>query len=293
MENSTFAIKIRYIATTSHADGMPEAMYDSIPSIDDELEKLYRAPLSEFVPLRNALASALKKVGDADGAKRAKALVKPNASAWAVNQLFWKEPLSFDALIAAGDRYREAFSQEGVREAAERERLEAVRDATGIARALLERSAQSASSIVLRRVETTLDALASYGSANPEPMNGRLTHDLEPPGFAAFAALQPAPAPAQEPKREEPPETPDDVARAEELVRAREAALEETRGARDFATKRTDALTEQLERLHDQIERAHRNVEEAETAVVETEMLVEEARIELEIARAESEAADK
>lgn len=263
---------------------------------DDELEKLYRAPLSEFVFLRNGLAAALKKAGDADGAKRVKALVKPNASAWAVNQLYWKEPLSFAALIEAGDRYRDAFSkqlQQGAREDAEHERLEAVRDATGIARALLERSAQSASNVVMRRVETTLDGLASYGSANPEPMDGRLTRDLEPPGFAAFAALPPAPAPAppQEPEREKPPETRDDVARAEELLREREAAFDEARGARDAATKRVDALTEQLEQLHNQIERAHIRVEEAETAVAKTEMLVEEAKMELETARAETDAA--
>ena len=103
---------------------------------DDELDKLYRVPLSEFVFLRNALATELKKAGDADGAKRVKALVKPNASAWAVNQLYWKEPLSFDALIAAGDHYREVLSEQGVREDAERKRLDAVQDATGIARAV-------------------------------------------------------------------------------------------------------------------------------------------------------------
>ncbi|TDI43816.1 MAG: hypothetical protein E2P02_10555 [Acidobacteria bacterium] len=61
---------------------------------------------------------------------------KPSASAWAVNQLYWKEPLSFEALIAAGDRYRDAFSEQGVREDAERKRLEAVQDATRIARAV-------------------------------------------------------------------------------------------------------------------------------------------------------------
>ena len=267
---------------------------------DDELDKLYRAPLSEFVFRRNALATELKKAGDADGAKRVKALVKPNASAWAVNQLYWKEPLSFAALIEAGDRYRDTFSkqlQQGAREDAERERLEAVRDATGIARALLERSTQSASTVVMRRVETTLDALASYGSANPNPMDGRLTRDLEPPGFAAFAALAPAPAPApappHEPEHEKPPETRDDVACAKELLREREAAFDETRGARDAATKRADALTKQLEQLHDQIERAHIRVEEAETAVAETETLVEEAKMELEMARAETDAADQ
>ena len=142
----------------------------------------------------------------------------------------------------------------------------------------------------MRRVETTLDALVSYGSANPEPMDGRLTRDLEPPGFAAFAALQPAPAPVQEPKREEPPETRDDVARAEELVRENAASLDEARRAKDTVTKRAVDLTEQLDRLHDQIARAHRNVEDAETAVVEREMLVEEAKMELEMARAQSEA---
>jgi len=283
---------ISYRMRIPHHDRKPERKPERK---NDELDKLYRAPLSEFVFLRNALATELKKAGDADDAKRVKALVKPNASAWAVNRLYWKEPLSFAALIKAGDHYRDTFTEKGAQEDAERERLDAVRDATGIARALLERSAKSASNVVMRRVETTLDALASYGSANPEPMDGRLTRDLEPPGFAALATLQPAPEPAapQEPKHEEPPGNRDDVARAEELLRERKAAFDEARGTRDAATKRADALTEQLERLHDQIERAHRGAEEAETAVVEKEMLVKDAKMELEIARAESEAADQ
>ena len=184
---------ISYRMRIPHHDRKPERKPERK---NDELDKLYRAPLSEFVFLRNALAAELKKAGDADGAKRVKALVKPNASAWAVNRLYWKEPLSFAALIKAGDHYRDTFTEKGAQEDAERERLDAVRDATGIARALLERSAKSASNVVMRRVETTLDALASYGSANPEPMDGRLTRDLEPLGFAALATLQPAPAPA-------------------------------------------------------------------------------------------------
>ena len=73
-----------------------------------DVDALYKLPLTEFTASRNALAGRLKKSGRAEEAERVKALNKPSAPAWAVNQLFWRHRDRFDRLIAAGDRLRQA-----------------------------------------------------------------------------------------------------------------------------------------------------------------------------------------
>jgi hypothetical protein len=62
------------------------------------------------------------------------------------------------------------------------------------------------------RLKTTLDAIGLYGGAEAKHQRGRLQEDLDPPGFAAFAALasgaKAAPSPAKKttaPAASEPP----------------------------------------------------------------------------------------
>jgi len=49
----------------------------------------------------------------------------------------------------------------------------------------------SATRDLMRRVTTTLEALSSYASSSEAPIAGRLTDDLQPPGFEAVAGLLP------------------------------------------------------------------------------------------------------
>ncbi len=160
-----------------------------------ELDQLYQVPLKDFVKERNALAAERKKAGDAEGSKSIKALTKPSASAWAVNQIFWKEREVFDALIVSGDGYRAALTNDGAAaaDAADTERKQKLDNALRSARRILEEDGQNATPVLLGRIATTLDAISSYGSANPEPVAGRLTADIDPPGFGAFAGLVPKP----------------------------------------------------------------------------------------------------
>ena len=55
-----------------------------------EIDALFKLSLAEFTAARNALASRLKKEGRSGEAERVKAMPKPPATAWAVNQLFWR-----------------------------------------------------------------------------------------------------------------------------------------------------------------------------------------------------------
>ena len=67
---------------------MPERTFDA------EIDRLYQLPLDEFTAARNALA---KKAG-ADGAS-IRSLTKPPVAAWAVNQVYWRDRSTYDALI--------------------------------------------------------------------------------------------------------------------------------------------------------------------------------------------------
>lgn len=151
-------------------------------------------PLGEFTSARNALVAQLRKAGRQAEASEAKALAKPSVSAWVVNQLYWRHRGLFDRLIEAGDRLRHAqaahVTGESAREPASARR-EAVTALAKIAEGLLVGGNYSASRDMLRRVMSTLEALSSYGSLPDAPSAGRLTDDVDPPGFETLAGLVP------------------------------------------------------------------------------------------------------
>src|SRR5918999_270653 len=76
--------------------------------IDAEIDALFQLPLTEFTNARNGLAARLKKAGRTEDAERVKSIQKPPASAWTVNQLYWRHPKEIDALLAVGERFRKA-----------------------------------------------------------------------------------------------------------------------------------------------------------------------------------------
>ncbi len=239
-------------------------------SLDEEIDRLYRLPLTQFVQARNDLAASLKKSGDADAAREVRGLSKPSASAWAINQLYWTARPQLDDLIAAADRYRRAqqaaLAGDGSELAdAERERRRAIEEALRRIRYILaesESGGERASEAVMRRVQTTLEALASYGSENPNPFIGRLTEDLNAPGFGAFSSLAPPPG----------------VERAVKQMRKEEEALAEARTALSKATARAELQSAALEqarlsltRAAEEANRAAAEVDEAKARVAELE----------------------
>src|SRR5919204_1830006 len=128
-------------------------------------DELFRLPLSEFTAARNALATKLKKEGDADESERVKTLSKPPVSAWVANQLYWNHRKAFDRLMAAGDDFRKAQAAQLAGKSADlRAPLEARREALGeltkLAADVLREAGHPASPDMMRRIMTTLEALA-------------------------------------------------------------------------------------------------------------------------------------
>jgi len=239
---------------------------------DEELDRLYRLPLEEFVQARNDLAAALKKGGDPDSTKRVRDLPKPSASAWAVNQLYWTARPELDELIVIGDRYRRAqqaaLAGDGSELSdAERDRRRAIDEAIRRVRYILSESSQAANEPLMRRITTTLEALASYGSENPDPMRGRLTEDVESPGFGALSSLAPPPT--------APPTAAERVAKAmlqdEEALTTASDALSRATAQAELSTRALEAARAALTRAEDEAVRAACGVEEARVLVAELE----------------------
>ena len=155
-----------------------------------EIDALFELPLAEFTAARNSLASRLRKAGQTAEAERVKALPKPPATAWAVNQLFWRQRKEIDRLLTIGDKVREAQTgKAGDLRALLEERRRVVSDLTDRAEQILRDAGHAASQSARRRMSTTLESLAAWGRSNVEPQAGHLTSDLEPLGFDDLAAL--------------------------------------------------------------------------------------------------------
>ncbi len=163
-------------------------------SENDDLAALYQAPLGDFIEARNALATRLRKAGAAETAARVKALPKPGAPSWALNQVYWQTRADYDRLIAAGDRLRSLQQQmlggrAGDPRESMQERQTAVRQVVERAARFLADAGQPPTDATRQRIAVTADALATWGSQPQGYVPGRLDRDIDPPGFAALASL--------------------------------------------------------------------------------------------------------
>ncbi len=281
--------------------------------LDVELERLYRGPLDEFTPARNALAKQLGKLGGKQDADRVRALPKPTLSAWAVNLLFAREGEAMDALLAAGKQaragQREAVAGRGA--AALRESLEALRGLIDRLRrrgaGLLAESGRPVSRTLIERIGTDLQALALSPAAASEAARRWLDRDLDPPGFEVLAGLQLAGAPvadlaarrAQREEREEkrPPApkpgpaprphgvpAPKESARDSERQRKerqRQEAVERARREREEERirRRVAVAEEKLERAQNEADSLREEAGQAEKAASDARRRAEAAEL--------------
>ena len=158
--------------------------------LENDLNNLFKLPLNEFIAARKTLAAQLKKSGQPIDAERVKLLAKPSVSAWSVNQLYWNHREPFDELLGSGQRFRKAQTSGKIAEM--RDALDARREALShlskFASALLSDVGQNPSLDTIRRITSTLEALSAYASLDGATL-GRLTKDIDPPGFESFASF--------------------------------------------------------------------------------------------------------
>ncbi len=243
--------------------------------MDDRIDQLYQLPLDQFTTARNALA---KEAGPR--AAEIKGLEKPNAAAWAVNQLFWRERPIYDELIEASQHLRAAYREQLAGQSpdvrgAEGTHKAAVKRATQTARAILEGDGSKASDAVMDAVRETLDILPS---ADPP---GRLTKPLKRTGFEALEgftiAARPRPAPTKleprtgpaKPRPSETEKRADEEARRErEMTRERLRFAESAEREAEAALDRARRAVERAERSRARIERELDEASKAEKSLL-------------------------
>ncbi len=233
------------------------------PNLDVEIDRLYAGLLTEFVGERNELAKRLRTAGDREAATSVKALAKPSLTAWVVNRLHHAHPDAVAELMAAGERIRAAHLSDpaALGDAVEAHRS-ALADLVELARETLEAAGHPAGKAQIRRITGTLEALAAI---NPESLGvtpGRLVRDLEPPGFGAFGAAFPAPAPTKDRSGAR-------RAAAPAARRGRKAATEAKAEAAkaDVERKKSAALRRRISAAEAKRQRAAEKAREAERAL--------------------------
>lgn len=242
--------------------------------LDEQIDELFQLPLADFTSARNALAGRLKKEKRPIDAERVKALAKPPAPAWAVNQLYWENSKAIDQLAAVAKRVRQAQAGK-IKNVDVRALLDDKKRMTSElmdrASAILREAGHATSPDVMRRVSATLESLAVWGDTEGAPVAGRLTADLEAPGFDALAAVMGGakidaakvlPFRASRKPVEDPAAA---RARAREAVQAAEKVLRESRreaAAAEAALAKARARTEAIEKQKEEIEARYAEAKE-------------------------------
>jgi hypothetical protein len=259
-------------------------------NLEDEVDALFKLPLAEFTGARNDLAARLKRAGRADDATVVKALAKPSVSAWVVNQLHWNHREEFDRLLAAGQRVRDAQASHTAAKTADmRESLETRREAlshlSNLASSILDGAGHTPTPDTIHRITINLEALSASLSDGPPP--GRLTRDLDPPGFGSLVSLMagagptanevltrvtPSPKPASAATHtRQKASSPGDDQKAGQLeerhqaaIAAAKASLRDAEGALTEARARAQGLEAARKTADEEAKQAEKELHEAE-----------------------------
>ena len=259
-------------------------------NLQSEIDALFGLPLADFTGARNALAARLKQDRRSDDAARVKALQKPPISAWAVNQLYWGHREAFDRLLATGEHLRKAqVSRLSGKTVDLRESLDARRESLNelsrLAAAVLRKAGHSPTPEMLRRIGTTLEGISAYASLPGGPYPGRLSDDVDPPGFDALSALI-----SDVPPRKQQKNTAGEarIAEAKASLRDAEQSLKRARAIAeetDAARKKAAAVKREAEKVmreaDERLRAAGAEADDAAKALELAERAVDDASDEL------------
>jgi hypothetical protein len=169
-------------------------------ALDHARDRLYAAPLPDFVATRKALVKELEAAGEPDAARAIGAAKKPAATAWAVDAVAHAHAHAMRAFLRAVDAVRDA--QRAALEGKGTARFEEARDALSkettrvlhLAREALERADARWTPEAQRRITRTLQAAPFASGEDRERLaRGWLEADLETADpFEAMAAMAPS-----------------------------------------------------------------------------------------------------
>ena len=246
--------------------------------LEPEIDRLYGLPLDEFVHERDELAKRLRREGEREAADEVKRLRKPSAGAWALNQAVRRRRKETDALLAAGERLREAHEAllSGGDPAALRDAMQEERALAGgladCAEAIASETGKSGPAL-RERVRSTLHAASVDEEAREELAKGRFVREREAVGLGPFGAGAAPAAPRRRPaaSKKAPSKSRGTADRA-----GREAAKRDAAAEREEAAERE--RQEQLAEVEDALDEARAALAEAEDAHAKAATRLQAAR---------------
>jgi hypothetical protein len=242
-----------------------------VSQIDRAIDGLYQLPPGEFTAARTTLAKTL--TGDA--ARQVRALKKPTAVPWAVNQVYWKARSAYDTAMKAGHALRQAqIAMLRGKKADVRAATDAHRRAISAA---VHHAAQLASKAGLNPDADQLARMFEAVSlaAAPPPTPGRFTDLVEPSGFDALAGIAPAKRVHVASPAAIEADVEDAAAPSKEDRAAERRRLEQERREAEDQLK---AATRELERVRARAQEAREALEQAEADLAHAEREVDVAR---------------
>jgi hypothetical protein len=250
-------------------------------ALERELDALYQLPLDRFTAARNELANRLRADGQAEAAQQVKALRKPTAAVWLVNRLAREDELDIQRLLKAGEsmtktqaKVARGQSPEGFLEA-RREEQQALERLARAARKLADREGVSSSAI--DRATQTLRAAALTEEGRKLLKRGRLTEELQPPGFEALTGLTFAPRP-----HAQAADTTDGqrgtLKEARESLQALRTQERELRAAARAAAREAERAEAEAQQRREQADAAQSEADQASGRVEATEAELERLR---------------
>jgi hypothetical protein len=261
----------------STAVSVPTKKQASQPEpLADALDRLYGAPLEQFVALRRELGAALRVAGELPASRLVATATKPTRTAWALNQVARRQPELLHALFDARDAAAAAQKQgdaEQVRTTV-REYRTRLAGAVRAARDVLGEVGVEANAGQSRRIGESLQAASAGGvDARSKLLAGRLAQDVDVED--PFGGLEVGATTA---RRSPEPHRPDDSAsrkREAAAQDARERALQRERAERERAIKEGRLHVMSLE---EKARDARALAREAEVAAGRAQSAAEKAR---------------
>lgn len=210
--------------------------------LEEELDRLYALPLNEFTSARDEIARRLRGEGERDLADEVKALRKPTVAVWLVNQLAREREVDIKRLLKAGEALAKAqasatgFAEARSDEQQALERLASAAREAGVGPQAADRAIQ------------TLRAASLTEEGRDLLKRGRLTEELEPPGFEALVGM-PTPPPRSKPRPKARPRKSPQLEKARERVKKLKAEAERADREAAAAAERLAKAEAQLEEL--------------------------------------------
>ena len=170
--------------------------------LESQVDEIYKLPLDAFTKARNALAKTLSG-NDKEGVG---SLVKPSVAMSVVNQLYWRDPATYKALVDASEKLRAAH-----RAALSGKKVD-TRAPDELHRTTLEKAFAKAAANAEKHgaplTDTVRDAVRRTLAALPtDERPGRLTREPPPAGFSLLTGVKPRHVDAKQSKREQRPVT--------------------------------------------------------------------------------------